>query len=687
MNVQQRLPMLRRRLPALLITIAVLVALEVLAAGRVGLTLLLAILFATVAWSAARGGAVAGVPAAALTAAYAAFALLGGRVQGFAPAAPEVFAVVAALLFVGLLVGWLRERMELAHVEERLRRRAEQRAADLTQMMARAQEAIRFQSGTLDAVNQGVLATDLDGTIVYCNRAAGHLFGLETEEALGRHLEEISPQVPEGVDPPPREPGSSWTGELEVRQADGSLLPILIHDTPVRDEHGRVTGTVRVATDLSFRKQTERNRKLLADAGAVLAASLDYESTIRSLCHLVVPSLADACIVDILEEDQRMRRLETANVLPEKEELAREVRRRFPLTIDAKHPIAEVIRSGKARLISEVDDTLLRDIAQDEEHLDVLRRLDYRSAMIAPLLASGRIMGALSFFLSESTRRYDGRDLALAEEIARRAATSIEHARLYESALVASQAKSDFLAVMSHELRTPLTTIMGYTDLLLSGLAEPLAERGELYVQRVRAAAWHLFGLIEQILIYARLEVGREEIHIERLALGDLLRDAAALIEPVAAERGIGFHVEVPEPPVAIETDMTKVRQILLNLLGNAVKFTDAGEVILSGGQAVGGVIITVRDTGIGIAPEYFDKVFDPFWQVDQSSTRRVGGTGLGLSVSRRLARLLGGDVTVASTQGEGTTFSVRLPTRWCPPDAAASAGPSIIRSLGRSPR
>jgi signal transduction histidine kinase len=228
---------------------------------------------------------------------------------------------------------------------------------------------------------------------------------------------------------------------------------------------------------------------------------------------------------------------------------------------------------------------------------------------------------------------------------------------------------------------------MGYADLLLSGLADPLAERAELYVQRVRAAAWHLLGLIEQILVYARLEVGREEIHAERISLGDLLRDAAALIEPVAAERGIGFRIDAADPTIVLETDITKVRQILLNLLGNAVKFTDAGEVILGGRGAEGGVQLTVRDTGIGIAPDYLDKVFDPFWQVDQSSTRRVGGTGLGLSVSRRLSRLLGGDVTVASTPGEGTIFTVWLPIVWRPPQPGDElpTPSSIIRPLRRS--
>jgi signal transduction histidine kinase len=235
----------------------------------------------------------------------------------------------------------------------------------------------------------------------------------------------------------------------------------------------------------------------------------------------------------------------------------------------------------------------------------MVARLNHRSAMIVPLRVGNRTLGSITFFTADQRRHYDERDLALAEELGRRAALALDRARLYESALVANQAKADFLAVMSHELRTPLTTVMGYTDLLLTGLPEALSNKATEYVQRVRTAAWHLLGLIEQILVYARIEVGREKMHPERLHVGDLMRDVASLIEPVAAERGLTFNVKGPSQPGIVETDLTKIRQILLNLLANAVKFTDQGVVWFEGEHDGGGVLFTVRDTGIGIAPEH----------------------------------------------------------------------------------
>jgi signal transduction histidine kinase len=230
--------------------------------------------------------------------------------------------------------------------------------------------------------------------------------------------------------------------------------------------------------------------------------------------------------------------------------------------------------------------------------------------------------------------------------------------------VLANRSKGDFLAVMSHELRTPLTTIIGYADLMLGNIPTTVGERGKTYVQRVRTAADHLLALIDQILIYSRLEIGRLDTQPEQLSVSDVVREVVALMEPIAEERGLEFVV--PETPaVLVETDLGKLRQILLNLVTNAIKFTEKGVVELTVEDEDEHVVFVVRDTGPGIEPAHIDSVFNPFWQVDQSSTRRAGGTGLGLTVSRRLARLLGGDVDVRSRVARGSTFRVRLPKRW----------------------
>ncbi len=226
----------------------------------------------------------------------------------------------------------------------------------------------------------------------------------------------------------------------------------------------------------------------------------------------------------------------------------------------------------------------------------------------------------------------------------------------------ASLAKSDFLAIMSHELRTPLTAIMGYEELLADGITGPINPQQAQQLSRIKASAQHLLGLIDEILTFSRIEAGRETIRLEIADVNRLVEDSANLVAPLAAEKKLGFLVHLLDPPRFMRTDPIKVRQMIVNLLTNAVKFTETGTVSVKLATSAESVEITVHDTGIGISAEHIDKVFDPFWQVEQKATRRAGGTGLGLTVTRRLARLLGGDVRVQSSVGEGTTFIVTIP-------------------------
>ena len=235
-----------------------------------------------------------------------------------------------------------------------------------------------------------------------------------------------------------------------------------------------------------------------------------------------------------------------------------------------------------------------------------------------------------------------------------------------ELALVAAEraslAKSDFLAVMSHELRTPLTAIMGYEELLADGITGPVNPQQAQQLSRIKASAQHLLGLIDEILTFSRIEADRETIRLEIADVNRLMEDSANLVAPLAAEKKLGFVVHLLDPPRFMRTDPVKVRQMIVNLLTNAVKFTETGTVSVKVATSGQNVEVTVHDTGIGISAEHIDKVFDPFWQVEQKATRRAGGTGLGLTVTRRLARLLGGDVAVESSVGEGTTFTISIP-------------------------
>jgi signal transduction histidine kinase len=231
----------------------------------------------------------------------------------------------------------------------------------------------------------------------------------------------------------------------------------------------------------------------------------------------------------------------------------------------------------------------------------------------------------------------------------------------------ANKAKNDFLAVMSHELRTPLNAIIGYGSMLRDGIPDPATPAQQKQIERIGASAKHLLALIDEVLTVSRLELGRENITPTPVGVGALVEQAAAMMEPEARRKGLALSLAVPEQEVIMVTDAGKLRQALLNLLSNAMKFTDHGEVRIRAWiePEVNQVVFEVLDTGIGISPEHLPRVFDAFWQVDQASTRRVGGTGLGLHVTQRLVRLLGGDVSARSVLGEGSCFTIRMSLVW----------------------
>ena len=292
----------------------------------------------------------------------------------------------------------------------------------------------------------------------------------------------------------------------------------------------------------------------------------------------------------------------------------------------------------------------------------VVPELALGPVLVAPLHAHGETLGVLAVARAIGAQSFAQPDADRLRMLADHAALAVHKSMLLQQAQSADRAKGRFLATMSHELRTPLTALAGYNELLADQVMGPMTEPQLDVVDRMRSVTMHLSAMIEEILAFTSLEEGREILRPSEFLAEDLVRAAAAVIEPLAIQKGLKLDVVLPRASVRMTSDIDKARQVLVNLLGNAVKFTDSGTVTLQLSRSGHSVRADITDTGIGIPADELPRLFRPFAQVDTGLTRRHGGTGLGLYISRRLATMLGGHIEVQSAVGKGSTFSVVLP-------------------------
>jgi signal transduction histidine kinase/PAS domain-containing protein len=298
-----------------------------------------------------------------------------------------------------------------------------------------------------------------------------------------------------------------------------------------------------------------------------------------------------------------------------------------------------------------------------EAHASVrsLERLGIRWHGVAPLLAGEEGLGAIGVVRREGRDAFSPEELRVLAMLASQAALAVRNAGLHQEVQQASRAKTDFLSAMSHELRTPLNALEGYASLLAEGIFGPLTGEQRGALDRMRTARAHLTALIDEVLDIAQLEAGTRRVALEPVLLAPLLEGVVETMRVVAERKGLRLRLEAGGPR-EVRTDAGMLRQVVMNLLGNALKFTAEGEIAVRSDPEEDGFSVRVRDTGSGIAPELLERIFEPFFQADPSTTRGEGGVGLGLALSREFARLLGGELTVESRPGEGSTFTLRLP-------------------------
>jgi signal transduction histidine kinase len=344
---------------------------------------------------------------------------------------------------------------------------------------------------------------------------------------------------------------------------------------------------------------------------------------------------------------------------------------RFPL--DAPLPLAEVARTGEPIFLESPD-----GLRRYDEWGGALIRAGACAAAAVPVWANRQLRGVLGLtwaaphVFDEDERAFVISLGVMCAQAIIRGRLTIAERRARETAELANQAKTLFLRTISHELRTPMTAVVGYTGLLADEVSGPVTPAQRDHLRRMRESSEHMLALIEELLGFAKLDAGEEQVHVQRVIAGEVVEEALGVILPLAQKKGLRVRVEMPATPIELHTDPLKLRQILVNLLANAVKYTDQGDVVLilriEGVGAELRIYFEVTDSGRGISAKDQQHIFESFWQADQTLRRTAAGTGLGLAVARQLARLLGGDVVVAKSElGRGSTFVASLPPNFVP--------------------
>jgi PAS domain S-box-containing protein len=556
---------------------------------------------------------------------------------------------------------------------------------DVTEVR-RAVEARLHLAAIVESSEDAIISKDLQGIILSWNRGAERLYGYTADEVIGKPLSILAPP-----DQPDEQPGLLQRlrqGEqiehyetVRVRK-DGRRVDVSLTISPVKDAEGRVIGASKITRDITARKRNEASLRFLAEASKLLADLLDVPSTLQKVAGLAVPHFADWCAVDMLEPDGSLRRLAVAHVDPAKVALVHELHRRSPPNPPPTGGgpgwgVWNVLRTGTSEFLSEIPDSLLAETVHDQQALGILRELGLKSCIGVPLIVRGTTLGAITFVAAEPRVKYGPDDLRVAEDLAQRAASAIENARLYAELKEADRRKDEFLAMLAHELRNPLAPIRTALHLMqMPGADGAAVEHARQITERqVR----HMARLVDDLLDVSRIMRGRIELRKEPVELANVIAGAAETTQPVLDAQGQTLMVSVPSEPLWVEADPARLIQVIANLLNNAAKFSQrAGRVWLDAERQGDEAVLRVKDEGAGIAPDLLPHLFDLFVQGDKSLERSRGGLGIGLTVVHKLVEMHGGKVTAHSEgPGRGSELVIRLPLRQEAPRPAQATSQS----------
>ena len=478
----------------------------------------------------------------------------------------------------------------------------------------------------------------------------------------------------------PNEPAPTWSCAVwPMAPAPDALrrLVIELHDVSLAEDERAWQRTLSERLMLSALREQDaaleasearQRAQFLAKVSRELATSLDESTTRDAVRRLALPRPGSWVIVDVIESDGAIHRLPILHPDPTKQELARGLEALWPAaqaTTDeqssTRRPVMVGDESGEALLLA----------VHGEENLRILREIGFGALLVVPLIVRARVQGSMTFVSPPGDPLFSSDEIALAVDLAARCGLALDNARLYReadglrlAAELANQSKVQFLGSMSHELRTPLNAIGGFAELIELGIEGPVNDRQRIALGRIKSNQQHLLALITEILTFARIEAGRIEYHNAEVPMGQAISEVADMLQASVTAAGMAVERPAVDPGCVVWADPVRVRQILVNLVMNAIKYAavPTGTITFACQRSEDAVVVSVSDVGAGIPSEKLETIFEPFVQLTAGLADRRHGVGLGLAISRDLARAMGGDLAVESTVGIGSRFSLSLP-------------------------
>lgn len=530
----------------------------------------------------------------------------------------------------------------------------------------------------LNSALDSIVTFDHQGKIMEFNPAAEKTFGYLREDVIGKEMASlIAPplhreEFRKGILNYQGTCEGSILGkllEMAALRADGTLFPIELSILALEIEGPPMfTGFIQ---DITKRKQaeaekrmSEASQKFLSDATGILAESIDYVTTLKRVTGVAIPGFGDHCVVQILGIDGKIQHVAFSSGLPDKVQVIQEAIDGFLSDLDSPTLIASVVKTKRPQLVTTYTEEIYRPHGMDPRILDIARRLEIKSMMICPLFSHEKVLGAISLVSSNAERKYGPAEFTVFEELARRAAISIENARLYQDTQEAVQARDEFLSIASHELKTPLTSLKLQAQIrrrhLDKGNLEQFSpDKIRKMVSDDETQVNRLGRLIDDMLDISRLNTGKFQLKQEKVDLRNLVQEVADRFLPQLHSIGVRLDTDAPNPVVG-SWDRYRMEQVFINLLTNSMKYGSGKPIYVAIREDGPMAKLIVRDEGLGIEIRDQERIFHQFERA--ISATQISGLGLGLYIVKQIVEGHGGRISVESELGHGSTFTVELP-------------------------